>query len=187
MRAAPGCGAGCGCLALAPALVLAAAIGLGALLGGVWAAAAVAGQGQLGAGATVWPVDGVLTQGFGPTSVVLEPPRCYRGICYAHFHDGIDLAAPLGTPVRAMAPGRVELAGRVADGAVDVMIDHGAGVLTLYGHLQPALAVVVGQAVGTGGVIGAVGMTGKTTGPHLHFGVWVDGVPVDPLSVLPPR
>ncbi|MHB8959620.1 MAG: M23 family metallopeptidase [Candidatus Limnocylindrales bacterium] len=135
----------------------------------------------------VWPVDGVLTQGFGPTTLSLEPPRCWGGRCYAHFHDGIDLAAPLGTPVRAMAGGRVVLAGRVPDGAVDVELDHGAGVLTLYGHLQARLAVSVGDRVAAGDVLGAVGMTGNTTGPHLHFGVWSAGVPLDPLSVLPAR
>ena len=79
------------------------------------------------------------------------------------------------------------LAGRVPDGAVVVEIDHGAGVLTLYGHLEVGLAVAVGDRVVAGQVLGAVGMTGNTTGPHLHFGVWRAGVPVDPLTILPPR
>ena len=195
MRGAAGCGPGCGCLGLAGALALALAMGLAGALGGVWATAAADGAaggvaaagGTGGGGAVVWPVDGVLTQGFGPTALSLEPPRCWGGRCYPHFHDGIDLAAPLGTPVRAMSAGRVVLAGRVPDGAVDVELDHGAGVLTLYGHLQPGLAVAVGDRVSAGQALGAVGMTGNTTGPHLHFGVWVGGVPVDPLGVLPPR
>jgi murein DD-endopeptidase MepM/ murein hydrolase activator NlpD len=144
-------------------------------------------DGRLADAATLSIRPAVLTQRFGPTSLVLEPPRCYAGTCYAHFHDGIDLAAPLGTPVRAMAAGRVVLAGRVPDGAVVVEIDHGAGVLTLYGHLEVGLAVAVGDRVAGGESIGAVGMTGNTTGPHLHFGVWSAGVPVDPLTILPPR
>ena len=138
--------------------------------------------------ATVWPVaGGRVTQGFGPTTLVLEPPRCWSGKCYAHFHDGLDIAAPLGTPVVAIAAGRVTLAGRVADGAVVVMVDHGAGVTSLYGHLQPALAVAVGERVAAGERLGSVGMTGNTTGPHLHLEVTVDGEPVDPLTVLPPK
>jgi murein DD-endopeptidase MepM/ murein hydrolase activator NlpD len=188
VKRAPGCGRGCGCLGLAAALALALAIGLAGALGGVWATAAADSPTSGGAtGALVWPVDGVLTQRFGPTQLVLEPPRCYAGHCYAHFHDGIDLAAPLGTPVRAMAAGRVVLAGLVPDGAVVVEIDHGAGVLTLYGHLEVGLAVAVGDRVAGGEPIGAVGMTGNATGPHLHFGVWSAGVPVDPLTILPPR
>jgi murein DD-endopeptidase MepM/ murein hydrolase activator NlpD len=79
------------------------------------------------------------------------------------------------------------LAGRVADGAVVVEIDHGAGMLTLYGHLQPKLAVTVGDTVVAGQVIGSEGLTGNTTGPHLHFGVFEGGAPVDPLLVLPAR
>ena len=137
--------------------------------------------------ATVWPVvGGRVTQGFGPTSLALEPPRCWRGRCYAHFHDGLDIAAPLGTPVVAIAAGMVTLAGRVADGAVVVMVDHGGGVTSLYGHLQPGLPVRVGDDV-AGQVVGWVGMTGNTTGPHLHLEVTDAGEPVDPLTVLPPQ
>lgn len=188
MKGALGCGLGCGCLGLAGALALVLAVGLAGALGGVWATAAADSTTIGGAtGAVVWPVDGVLTQRFGSTQLTLEPPRCYAGHCYAHFHDGIDLAAPRGTPVRAMEAGRVVLAGRVPDGAVVVEIDHGAGVLTLYGHLEVGLAVAVGDRVVAGQVLGAVGMTGNTTGPHLHFGVWRAGVPVDPLTILPPR
>ena len=135
-----------------------------------------------------WPVrGGRVTQGFGPTALVLEPPRCWRGRCYAHFHDGLDIAAPLGTRVLAIAAGRITLAGRVADGAVVVMVDHGGGVTSLYGHLQPGLPVQVGDRVASGQQLGSVGMTGNTTGPHLHLEVTVSGEPVDPLTVLPPQ
>ena len=77
------------------------------------------------------------------------------------------------------------LAGLVADGAVVVVIEHAGGVTSLYGHLQTGLAVHVGDDVVAGQVIGAVGMTGNTTGPHLHLEIDVTGVPLDPLTVLP--
>lgn len=143
---------------------------------------------RYGYGASVvWPAEGRISQRFGPTSFTAEPPLCYEGTCYPHFHDGLDIAAPVGTPVLAMAAGRVTLAGRVADGAVVVMIDHGSGVITLYGHLEPALAVPKGDVVAAGGLLGSVGLTGHTTGPHLHLESWSGGVPIDPLTVLPPR
>ncbi len=187
MRGAPGCGIGCGCLGLGAAIALVLAIGLAGLLGGVWATAAAGSTSGGATGVVVWPVGGRVSQRFGPTAFTGEPALCYEGTCYAHFHDGLDIAAPAGTPVLAMAAGRVTLAGRVADGAVVVVIDHGRGVTTLYGHLEPALAVSEGDQVAAGQVLGAVGLTGHTTGPHLHLEVWSGGVPVDPLTVLPPR
>jgi hypothetical protein len=135
----------------------------------------------------VWPLDGNITQGFGPTSVTLEPPLVYEGKSYPHFHPGIDIAAPLGTPVRAVAAGRVVFAGRDSSGAVVVEIEHLPNVISLYGHLQDPPAVKVGDAVVTGEVLGDVGVTGVTTGPHLHFAIYEAGVPVDPLTVLPPK
>jgi hypothetical protein len=141
---------------------------------------------RYGAGSVVvWPVDHArITQDFGPTTLVLEPARCHEGRCYPHFHDGIDLAAPLGTTVRAIASGRVILAGRLSDGAVVVEIDHGSAV-SLYGHLQPGLLVTEGESVSAGQPLAAVGLTGNTTGPHLHLEVLVSGTPIDPLLVLP--
>lgn len=142
---------------------------------------------RYGAGSVVvWPIEHArITQDFGPTSLDLEPARCYQGRCYAHFHDGIDLAAPLGTTVRAIASGRVILAGRLSDGAVVVEIDHGSAV-SLYGHLRSALLVTEGESVSAGEPLGGVGLTGNTTGPHLHFEILVSGEPIDPLLVLPP-
>ena len=135
----------------------------------------------------VWPIEGGrITQGFGPTDFSAEPPDCYQGTCYPHFHDGLDIAAPLGTPVRAIASGQVTFAGPVADGAVVVIIEHSPGVDSLYGHLQPELAVRVGESVIAGTVIGSVGLTGNTTGPHLHLEITAAGEPVDPLLILPP-
>jgi murein DD-endopeptidase MepM/ murein hydrolase activator NlpD len=138
-------------------------------------------------GVVVWPIDGArITQGFGPTSLTLEPARCFEGRCYPHFHDGIDLAAPLGTTVRAIASGRVIFAGRLSGGAVVVEIDHGSAV-SLYGHLEGNLLVGEGESVSAGEPIGAIGLTGTTTGPHLHLGILVSGEPIDPLLVLPAR
>lgn len=135
----------------------------------------------------VWPVEGGRnTQDFGPTSFALEPPLCFEGRCYDHFHDGLDIAAPLDTPVRAIAAGRVTIAGRMSDGAVVVEIEHSPDVFSRYGHLQPDLRVRVGQSVSAGDPIGSIGLTGNTTGPHLHFEIYDSGEPVDPLLVLPP-
>ena len=136
----------------------------------------------------VWPVDGGrISQGFGPTSFALEPRACVEGRCYPHFHDGIDLAAPLGTSVRAIAAGQVTIAGRMSDGAVVVEIEHAPDVFSRYGHLQADLRVSVGQSVSAGDPIGSIGLTGNTTGPHLHFEIYASGEPVDPLLVLPPK
>jgi hypothetical protein len=133
----------------------------------------------------VWPLEGPITQGFGPTDFALEPARCFEGHCHPHFHTGIDIAGSLGTPVRAIAAGQVTVAGRVSDGAVVVEIEHRPDVLSLYGHLLPELAVRVGELVVAGQVIGRIGLTGITTGPHLHFEIDASGVPIDPFLVLP--
>lgn len=136
----------------------------------------------------VWPVEGGwISQGFGPTSFALEPAGCFEGKCYPHFHDGIDIAAPLGTPVRAIAAGRVTIARRLSDGAVVVEIEHSPGVLSRYGHLEPGPAVRVGESVSAGELVGSIGLTGNTTGPHLHLEIYASGEPVDPLLVLPPE
>jgi murein DD-endopeptidase MepM/ murein hydrolase activator NlpD len=135
----------------------------------------------------IWPLRGNVTQGFGPTSFTLEPPLVYEGKYYPHFHPGIDIAAPLGTPVRAFAAGQVVFAGKDSSGAVVVEIEHLPNVISLYGHLEDPPAVKVGDIVVTGQVVGDVGLTGNTTGPHLHFGIYEAGVPVDPMTVLPPR
>jgi len=135
----------------------------------------------------VWPVTGKITQWFGPTSLTLEPSLVYQGKYYAHFHPGIDIAAPLGTPVRAISGGQVVFAGRDSSGAVVVEIEHLPNVNSLYGHLQDPPAVKVGQVVVTGQVVGKVGLTGNTTGPHLHFAIYDAGLPIDPMSVMPPQ
>lgn len=99
-------------------------------------------------------------------------------------HDGLDIAAPLGTPVRAMAPGLVRFAGRLADGAVAVRVEHADGSEAWYGHLDPTVSVRVGDRVAAGDLLGQVGLTGRTTGPHLHLELWYAGRPIDPEPVL---
>jgi hypothetical protein len=126
-----------------------------------------------------------LTQSFGPSSEPLEPSATVNGVTYAHYHNGIDLASPLGTSVLAAAAGTVTFAGRQSDGAVVVKIRHDDGYTTLYGHLDPSLQVAVGQHVARGQVIGSEGITGNTTGPHLHFGLYTSGgTAVDPSAML---
>jgi hypothetical protein len=126
-----------------------------------------------------------LTQSFGPSNETLEPSATVGGVTYAHYHNGIDLAAPLGTPVLAAASGTVTFAGAQSDGAVVVKIQHDDGYTSLYAHLDQSLQVTVGQHVSAGQTIGKVGMTGVTTGPHLHFGLYTsDGAAVDPSPYL---
>jgi murein DD-endopeptidase MepM/ murein hydrolase activator NlpD len=140
---------------------------------------------RLGAGNVrfIWPVaNAVLTQGFGPSHYSYEPP--YGS--YPHFHTGIDLAAPLNSPVVAAAAGVVLVVGRDPWGYGSyVVISHDGGLATLYGHLN-VVKVVVGQQVNQAQQIGLEGSTGISTGPHVHFEVRSGGVPTDPLPYVPP-
>jgi murein DD-endopeptidase MepM/ murein hydrolase activator NlpD len=95
-------------------------------------------------------------------------------------HDGIDLAAPLGTPVKAAAAGKVLYAGEQKGYGKIVIIEHSAGVVTLYAH-NHELRTQAGAVVEAGTVIATVGQSGRTSGPHLHFELRKNGVPVDPL------
>jgi len=131
-----------------------------------------------------------VSQRFGPSALALEPPITYRGVSVPHFHDGIDVAAPLGSAVVAAAPGRVTFVGHLPDGAMVVVIAHDDGLVSLSAHLDDAFApppVRAGATVSAGDVIGFVGLTGMTTGPHLHFAVHDVTGPVDPLAILAPR
>jgi len=139
------------------------------------------------AGAWSLPVRGILTQPFGPTSFELEPAATYKGVSYAHFHAAIDIAAPLGTPVTAASDGVVAFVGHLPDGAMIVLVAHAGGYVSEYAHLDDTFAlppVKAGQAVNAGQVIGFIGLTGITTGAHLHFAVMKNGAPIDPLSVV---
>ncbi|CAA9229193.1 MAG: Membrane proteins related to metalloendopeptidases [uncultured Acidimicrobiales bacterium] len=110
-------------------------------------------------------------------------PRIHPIFGTSRLHAGMDLAAPTGTPIRAAAPGVVVTAGWLGGYGNAVVVDHAGGLSTLYAH-QSALAVTVGQVVAAGDVVGRVGSTGNSTGPHLHFEVRVLGAPVDPVNYL---
>jgi murein DD-endopeptidase MepM/ murein hydrolase activator NlpD len=101
------------------------------------------------------------------------------------LHEGIDIAAPEGTPIHAAAAGTVVWAGPRNGYGNAVIIDHGSGVGTVYAH-QSAIAVSAGQGVGRGDVIGYVGHTGLAITPHLHFEVRVGGKTYDPLAYVHP-
>jgi murein DD-endopeptidase MepM/ murein hydrolase activator NlpD len=136
----------------------------------------------------IWPEPtAVETQPFGPCSFWFEPP--YGG--FAHFHTGIDMSSPEGSPVLAADDGVVILAGgSIVNGVLVgygnyVVIAHAGGLTTLYGHLL-RLAVRVGDAVTQGQVVGLEGSTGNSTGAHLHFELRKGTAPMDPAPFLPP-
>ncbi len=143
---------------------------------------AAAPQAATGSSSLAMPFSGQysVTQGYGPTDFTAEPS--YDG--YTHFHTGIDYGLPQGTEVKAAASGKVIAAGWTDVGyGNEVMIDHGNGVVSLYGHLSQVDAKV-GDTVQAGQEIGLSGSTGNSTGPHLHFGVEVNGKWVDPTPYL---
>jgi len=118
----------------------------------------------------IWPVNGTLNSRFGPR--------------WGSFHSGIDLGVGYGTEVAAAASGQVVLASYSGYGYGNyVIVRHGDGSETVYAHLS-SIWVSLGQYVGQGEIIGAVGCTGWCTGPHLHFEVRIGGSPVDPLAYL---
>lgn len=123
-----------------------------------------------------WPTVGLLTDQFGW--------RIHPVYGTSHFHDGIDLDARVGTPLRAVTSGTVTFASRYGGYGLAVKIDHGRGVVTQYSHMS-SIEVEVGQRVAAGEHLGYSGNTGVTTGPHLHFSLFVNSSPVDPLPWLP--
>ena len=125
--------------------------------------------GSASASGFVWPVHGILTSGFG-----------WR---WGRMHEGIDLAVGNGTPVVAAKAGVVIVAGWMGGYGNLVVIDHGGGVATAYGH-NTSVTVGVGQSVAQGQLIAYSGNTGHSTGPHVHFEVRINGSPVDPMGYL---
>ena len=123
----------------------------------------------------VMPVEGRLSSGFG----MRMHPILHKEI----MHHGIDLAAPEGTEIKAAAPGRVTFSGRTNGYGNLIEVDHGNGLITRYGHNSKNL-VKVGDMVRAGQVLGQVGSTGISTGPHLHFEVRRDGRPINPYVML---
>ena len=101
------------------------------------------------------------------------------------FHGGLDMACPQGTKIYAALAGKVSAVGYNATYGYYVMVSHHSGYQTLYGHMKQAASVKVGQSVSTYTVLGYVGSTGMSTGPHLHFGVYKNGRSINPSAVLP--
>jgi murein DD-endopeptidase MepM/ murein hydrolase activator NlpD len=116
-----------------------------------------------------WPTSGQITSGLGPR--------------WGRMHQGLDVAAPTGRPITAAKSGKVIVAGWSGGYGNLVVIDHGGGLSTAYAH-QSRIAVKVGDPVTQGGLIGYIGSTGHSTGPHLHFEVRVNGAARDPLPYL---
>ena len=128
-----------------------------------------------GSGAMIWPINGPITSPFGwRTHPIFGSKR---------FHSGLDIGGDYGLPIHAAQSGVVSHAGWIGGYGNTVMIDHGGGIVTLYGHNQ-SLAVSVGQSVSQGQVIAYCGSTGNSTGPHCHFEVRRNGEPVSPYNYL---
>ncbi|MGA2536148.1 MAG: M23 family metallopeptidase [Terracidiphilus sp.] len=130
---------------------------------------------QLADAPSMWPIEGPVTSSFGER----EDPFNGEGA----FHAGVDISASYGAPVRATADGDVSSAHMGAGYGREVVLNHGHEVSTLYGHLS-SIAVLPGQHVTRGQVIGYVGQSGRATGPHLHYEVRVHNVPVNPHKYL---
>ena len=128
-----------------------------------------------GSGALNWPISGPITSPFGW--------RVHPITGASRFHSGIDIGGDYGDTIHAAGAGIVSYAGWISGYGYAVIIDHGGGISTLYGHNQ-ALLVSEGQSVSQGQAIAECGSTGNSTGPHCHFEVRVDGEPVDPMGYL---
>lgn len=125
---------------------------------------------------TIWPVDGKLESGFGGRR------NPFGGSSY-EFHSGQDIDAGMGSPVIAGASGKVAFAGWQNGYGQLVVVDHGGGLTTRYGHLSQ-IDVILGQPVERAQLLGKVGSTGRSTGPHLHYEVRINDEPVNPLQYL---
>jgi murein DD-endopeptidase MepM/ murein hydrolase activator NlpD len=152
-------------------------------------AAAAARQNATSSYGFRWPERSFrVTQEWGPTSFVLEPPYTYRGTYYPHFHAGIDFSAGCGTPIYAAGAGVVVASGQPLlpwDTGFGVVVDHGSGRQSWYWHMQPRVVVNPGTIVTSNSVIGYEGTTGNSTGCHVHFAINDQGVWENPRAYLP--
>jgi murein DD-endopeptidase MepM/ murein hydrolase activator NlpD len=126
--------------------------------------------GGVSVGSLTWPVVGQVRCTFGPR--------------FGRMHYGLDIAAATGVPVVAAHGGEVIVAQRLGRHGNTVVISHGGGFTTLYAH-QSRLSVQVGESIERGAIIGFVGSTGRSTGPHLHFETRLNATAIDPLTYLP--
>jgi len=126
-------------------------------------------------GAFIVPISGTVVSGFGVRSVFNHQPRAP--------HSGADFASPTGTPIHAPNAGAVVLAEPLYYTGNTIVVDHGAGLVSLFAHLSKMM-VTSGDHVTRGQVLGEVGATGRVTGPHLHWTVRLGGARVDPLSMI---
>jgi murein DD-endopeptidase MepM/ murein hydrolase activator NlpD len=124
---------------------------------------------------SLWPVMGPITSSFGQR----DDPFNGEGA----FHTGVDISATFGTPVRAAADGVITTASMASGYGREIVVDHGNGIETLYGHLS-GFAITTGEQVRRGQVIGYVGMSGRATAPHLHYEVRIHNTPVNPHRYL---
>jgi murein DD-endopeptidase MepM/ murein hydrolase activator NlpD len=126
---------------------------------------------------TIWPVSGYVSRDYGSC---IDPFTGRR-----RLHEGVDIVNRVGTPVVATAAGKVVESGRKGGYGWTVVLDHGYGYRTAYGHLDE-IKVNRGERVQRGQVIATLGNSGRSTGPHLHYEVQIDGRPVDPLKFILP-
>lgn len=124
---------------------------------------------------SIWPVAGWLSSPYGSRTDPFNDEKA--------FHPGLDISADYGSRVVATADGTVESAGNNGAYGLMVVLDHGFGISTKYGHLS-RIAVASGQRVTRGDVIGFVGSTGRSTGPHLHYEIWMNGRLTNPMTLL---
>jgi murein DD-endopeptidase MepM/ murein hydrolase activator NlpD len=130
---------------------------------------------QLASTPSIWPTDGWVTSGYGYRTSPFTGRR--------KFHGGLDIAADFGTPIHAPARGRVTFVGNRGPLGKAVVIDHGFGIRTTYGHTAKSY-VKRGEVVERGAPIAAIGSTGRSTGPHLHYAVERDGRAVNPSDYI---
>lgn len=153
----------------------AASVGINSMSNGELQEASTRDWMRLAAAPTLWPVQGRITGSFGER---IDP---FSG--EGAFHRGIDISSEIGTHVIAPADGVVEYADLMNGYGRTVMVDHGNGISTLYGHLS-GFAISPGQLVHRGDTLGYVGQSGRSTGPHLHYEVRIFNTPVNPYKYL---